>query len=63
MTFVNFLITINLFLSFQANLCYVDIDKQGSQFPEEIPIFPHKIQFVNEIKTLLNKHRVHYSEK
>ncbi|XP_043799696.1 DENN domain-containing protein 5A isoform X2 [Apis laboriosa] len=42
----------------EANLCYVDIDKQSSQFPEELPVFPYKMQFIDEIRTLLNKYKV-----
>ncbi|XP_054009009.1 DENN domain-containing protein 5B isoform X1 [Hylaeus anthracinus] len=47
----------------EANLCYVDIDKQNSQFPEELPVFPHRPQFINEIRALLNKYKVPYSGK
>ncbi|EFN90040.1 RAB6IP1-like protein, partial [Harpegnathos saltator] len=47
----------------QANLCYVDIDKQSSQFPEELPVFPHKVQFIAEIRALLNKYKVPHSGK
>jgi len=47
----------------QANLCYVDIDKQSSQFPEELPVFPHKMQFITEIRALLNKYKIPYSGK
>ncbi|XP_043260512.1 DENN domain-containing protein 5B isoform X2 [Colletes gigas] len=47
----------------EANLCYVDIDKQSSQFPEELPVFPHRMQFIAEIKALLNKYKVPYSGK
>ncbi|XP_033217393.1 DENN domain-containing protein 5B isoform X5 [Belonocnema kinseyi] len=47
----------------EANLCYVDIDKQTSQFPEELPVFPHKMQFITEIRSLLNKYKVPHSEK
>ncbi|XP_014216188.1 DENN domain-containing protein 5B isoform X2 [Copidosoma floridanum] len=47
----------------EGNLCYVDIDKQTSQFPEELPVFPHKVQFVEEIRAYLNKHKVPYLEK
>ncbi|KAG8035318.1 hypothetical protein G9C98_006764 [Cotesia typhae] len=53
----------NLKIASEANLCYVDIDKQTSQFPEELPIFPRKMQFLAEIKTLLNKYKVPHSEK
>ncbi|KAI4485582.1 hypothetical protein M0802_012704 [Mischocyttarus mexicanus] len=42
----------------EANLCYVDIDKQSTQFPEELPVFPHKMQFITEIRALLNKYKV-----
>ncbi|XP_031781796.1 DENN domain-containing protein 5A isoform X2 [Nasonia vitripennis] len=47
----------------EANLCYVDIDKQTSQFPEELPVFPHKMSFIDEIRTYLNKYEVPYLEK
>ncbi|XP_020280148.1 DENN domain-containing protein 5B isoform X2 [Pseudomyrmex gracilis] len=47
----------------EANLCYVDIDKQSSQFPEELPVFPHKMQFITEIRALLNKYKVPHSGK
>ncbi|KAH0949807.1 hypothetical protein HN011_010229 [Eciton burchellii] len=47
----------------EANLCYVDIDKQSSQFPEELPVFPHKMQFIAEIRALLNKYKVPHSGK
>ncbi|XP_014483406.1 PREDICTED: DENN domain-containing protein 5B isoform X5 [Dinoponera quadriceps] len=47
----------------EANLCYVDIDKQSSQFPEELPVFPHKVQFIAEIRALLNKYKVPHSGK
>ncbi|XP_011631985.1 DENN domain-containing protein 5B isoform X5 [Pogonomyrmex barbatus] len=47
----------------EANLCYVDIDKQSSQFPEELPVFPHKMQFIAEIRALLNKYKIPHSGK
>ncbi|XP_025993189.2 DENN domain-containing protein 5B isoform X1 [Solenopsis invicta] len=47
----------------EANLCYVDIDKQNSQFPEELPVFPHKMQFITEIRALLNKYKIPHSGK
>ncbi|XP_051168989.1 DENN domain-containing protein 5B isoform X1 [Leptopilina boulardi] len=47
----------------EANLCYVDIDKSTSQFPEELPVFPHKMQFIAEIRSLLNKFKVPHLEK
>ncbi|XP_034936664.1 DENN domain-containing protein 5B isoform X2 [Chelonus insularis] len=53
----------NLKIASEANLCYVDIDKQSSQFPEELPVFPRKMQFLAEIRTLLNKYKISHSEK
>lgn len=53
----------NIDFRLQANLCYVDIDKQSSQFPEELPVFPHKMQFIAEIRALLNKYKVPHSGK
>ncbi|XP_057340545.1 DENN domain-containing protein 5A isoform X2 [Microplitis mediator] len=53
----------NLKIASEANLCYVDIDKQTSQFPEELPVFPRKMQFLAEIRTLLNKYKIPHFEK
>ncbi|XP_012286548.1 DENN domain-containing protein 5B isoform X3 [Orussus abietinus] len=47
----------------EANLCYVDIDKQTSQLPEELPVFPHKLQFIAEIRAILNKYKVPHPDK
>ncbi|XP_024941578.1 DENN domain-containing protein 5A isoform X3 [Cephus cinctus] len=47
----------------EANLCYVDIDKQTTQLPEELPVFPHKMQFIAEIRALLNKYKVPHPDK
>ncbi|XP_058788687.1 DENN domain-containing protein 5B isoform X1 [Phymastichus coffea] len=47
----------------EANLCYVDIDKQTGQFPEELPVFPHKLAFIDEIRGYLNKYKVPYLDK
>jgi hypothetical protein len=43
---------------FQANLCYVDIDSQIIQLPEELPGFPQRAEFVGELVELLTKHKV-----
>jgi hypothetical protein len=45
-------------LCFQANLCYVDIDSQTIQLPEELPNFPQRAEFVSELVELLTKHKV-----
>ena len=43
----------------QANLCYVDIDSQTIQLPEELPSFPQRTEFVSELVDLLTKHKVY----
>ncbi|KAK0086189.1 hypothetical protein PV325_003612 [Microctonus aethiopoides] len=53
----------NLKIASEANLCYVDVDKQTSQFPEELPVFPRKMQFLTEIRALLNKYKIPHTEK
>lgn len=45
-------------LCVQANLCYVDIDSQTVQLPEELPSFPQRAEFVSELVELLAKHKV-----
>ncbi|PNF35070.1 DENN domain-containing protein 5B, partial [Cryptotermes secundus] len=42
----------------EANLCYVDIDSQTIQLPEELPSFPQHAEFVGELRELLMKHTV-----
>ncbi|XP_021923906.1 DENN domain-containing protein 5A isoform X4 [Zootermopsis nevadensis] len=42
----------------EANLCYVDIDSQTVQLPEELPSFPQRAEFVSELVELLAKHKV-----
>lgn len=42
----------------EAALCFVDIDKPLLQLPEEIPVFPHKVAFVQELQAVLDKHQV-----
>lgn len=39
----------------EATLCYVDIDNRTIQLPEEMPHFPHKQEFTNEINLTLSK--------
>nr|XP_014088653.1 DENN domain-containing protein 5B [Bactrocera oleae] len=39
----------------EATLCFVDIDKKIIQLPEELPVFPHKIDFIAEIISILDK--------
>ncbi|XP_046430049.1 DENN domain-containing protein 5B isoform X3 [Neodiprion fabricii] len=53
----------NLKIASEANLCYVDIDKQSIQLPEELPVFPHRLQFITEIRDLLNKFKVPHPDK
>lgn len=42
----------------EATLCFVDIDKRLIQLPEELPVFPHKLDFMAEIISLLDKFEI-----
>ncbi|XP_064544503.1 DENN domain-containing protein 5B isoform X1 [Drosophila montana] len=42
----------------EAALCFVDIDKKHIQLPEELPIFPHKLDFMTEIISVLDKFEI-----
>lgn len=42
----------------EATLCCVDIDKQTIQMPEELPVFPHRMDLMSEIVAALNKFNV-----
>ncbi|XP_026468507.1 DENN domain-containing protein 5A-like [Ctenocephalides felis] len=42
----------------EAALCFVDIDKPLLQLPEEIPVFPHRNAFIQELQAVLDKHQV-----
>lgn len=42
----------------EAALCFVDIDKHRIQLPEELPVFPHKIDFMAEIISILDKFEI-----
>ncbi|XP_075214645.1 DENN domain containing pinstripe isoform X2 [Lycorma delicatula] len=42
----------------EANLCYVDLDTQVMQLPEELPSFPQKTEFIAEINDLLRKYKI-----
>ncbi|XP_055857093.1 DENN domain-containing protein 5B isoform X1 [Episyrphus balteatus] len=42
----------------EASLCYVDIDKKVIQPPEELPVFPHKNDFMAEIISVLDKFNI-----
>ncbi|XP_062129939.1 DENN domain-containing protein 5B isoform X1 [Drosophila sulfurigaster albostrigata] len=42
----------------EAALCFVDIDKKHIQLPEELPIFPHKMDFMAEIISVLDKFEI-----
>lgn len=42
----------------ESTLCYVDLDKKSIQLPEELPIFPHKIDFISEITSVLDKFKI-----
>ncbi|EDW50061.1 GM14418 [Drosophila sechellia] len=42
----------------EATLCFVDIDKKHIQLPEELPVFPHKVDFMAEIGSVLDKFEI-----
>ncbi|XP_019894914.1 DENN domain-containing protein 5B isoform X2 [Musca domestica] len=42
----------------EATLCFVDIDKKIIQLPEELPVFPHKMDFMAEIISILDKFEI-----
>lgn len=48
----------NIALGSEAALCLVDIDKPDIQLPEELPIFPHRTPFIEELNHVLDKHQV-----
>ncbi|XP_050672617.1 DENN domain-containing protein 5A isoform X3 [Leptidea sinapis] len=52
----------NIALGSEAALCLVDIDKPDIQLPEELPIFPHRTPFVEEINHVLDKHQIQRPE-
>lgn len=47
----------------EATLCCVDIDKKTIQLPEELPLFPHRNDFIAEISAMLDKFNVNYRDK
>lgn len=53
-------ITKGVIIGSEAALCLVDIDKMIIQLPEELPIFPYKNDFKEEISLLLDKFQVNF---
>lgn len=51
------MLLLNLIISslvvLQANLCFVDIDNHFIELPEELPQFPNKLEFIQEISEVL----------
>lgn len=47
----------------EATLCVLDIDKKTIQLPEELPIFPHRNDFIAEISATLDKFNVCFRDK
>ncbi|XP_052340159.1 DENN domain-containing protein 5A-like isoform X5 [Oncorhynchus keta] len=37
----------------EANLCFVDIDNHIIELPEDLPLFPNKLEFIQEISEVL----------
>ncbi|ROT68314.1 DENN domain-containing protein 5B [Penaeus vannamei] len=42
----------------EANLCLVDVDEGTVEVPEDLPQFPHKVDFIHELTQLLLKWEV-----
>ena len=38
---------------FQGNICFVDIDSQKIRFPEDVPCFPDRNDFISELKDVI----------
>lgn len=47
----------------EASLCCVDIDKKSIQSPEELPVFPHRTDFIAELAAILDKFSVNYRDR
>uniref|UniRef100_A0A8C5QS04 DENN domain containing 5A n=1 Tax=Leptobrachium leishanense TaxID=445787 RepID=A0A8C5QS04_9ANUR len=43
----------NLELPQEANLCFVDIDNHFIELPEDLPQFPNKLEFIQEVSEVL----------
>ncbi|XP_050342201.1 DENN domain-containing protein 5B isoform X3 [Nymphalis io] len=52
----------NIAIGSEAALCLVDIDKPDIQLPEELPIFPHRTPFIEELNHVLDKHQINRPE-
>ncbi|XP_063616075.1 DENN domain-containing protein 5B [Cydia splendana] len=52
----------NIALGSEAALCLVDIDKPDIQLPEELPVFPHRTAFIEELNHILDKHQIQRPE-
>lgn len=44
---------VTVWSSFQANLCFVDIDNRSIELPEDFPQFPNKTEFIQELSEVL----------
>uniref|UniRef100_T1IME6 DENN domain-containing protein 5B n=1 Tax=Strigamia maritima TaxID=126957 RepID=T1IME6_STRMM len=47
----------------EANLCYVDIDGPSVALPEDLPQFPHRLEFQQELQELLVKSNIHAPQR
>lgn len=50
---VIFVFWLSFLIFLQANLCFVDIDNHFIELPEELPQFPNKLEFIQEISEVL----------
>ena len=42
----------------EANLCFVDIDNNVVQVPEDLPTFPQRSEFIDELSQVLQKYNI-----
>ncbi|CAG7734875.1 unnamed protein product [Allacma fusca] len=42
----------------EANLCFVDIDNNIVQVPEDLPTFPQRSEFIDELSQILQKYNI-----
>ncbi|GAB1599712.1 domain-containing 5B isoform X4 [Argonauta hians] len=46
----------------EANMCFVDIDVNTVEIPEELPLFPHQKDMILELSSLLSRYRSEFSK-
>lgn len=47
-----------MYFIFQANLCFVDLETQTVQLPEDLLNFPDRSEFISDIIDLLDQYNI-----